>query len=46
MGHAMGAMPIPIVTINAWVQILIPPPKYHVTSLIDCDIVDRSALDA
>ena len=46
VGHALGRMPVPIVTVNAWVQILIPPPKYHVTSLIDCDIVDRSALDS
>ena len=22
---------VPIVTINAWVQLLVPPPKYHVT---------------
>ncbi len=46
VGHALGRMPVPIVTINSWVQILVPPPKYHVTSLIDCDIVDRSALDS
>lgn len=46
VGHAMGRMPVPIVTVNAWVQLLIPPPKYHVTSLIDCDVVDRSALDS
>ncbi len=46
VGHAMGRMPLPIVTINAWVQAFVPPPKYHVTSLIDCDVVDRSRLDA
>lgn len=46
VGHALGRMPLPIVTINAWVQLLIPPPKYHVTSLIDCDVVDRSTIDA
>ncbi len=46
VGHAMGRMPLPIVTINAWVQILVPPPKYHVTSLIECDVVDHSQLDA
>ncbi len=33
-------------TINSWVQLFVPPPKYHVTSLIDCDIVDRSTIDA
>jgi len=46
VGHAMGRMPLPIVTINSWVQIVIPPPKYHVTSLLECDVVDRSQLDA
>ena len=46
VGHALGRMPIPIVTVNAWVQILIPPPKYHVTSLIDCDMADRSTIDS
>ncbi|HEY6571141.1 MAG TPA: hypothetical protein VIZ22_12670, partial [Candidatus Limnocylindrales bacterium] len=46
VGHSLGRMPVPIVTINAWVQLLIPPPKYHVTSLIDCDVVDRSTIDA
>ena len=46
VGHALGRLPIPIVTVNAWVQLLIPPPKYHVTSLIECDIVARSEIDA
>ncbi len=46
VGHSLGRMPVPIVTINAWVQLLIPPPKYHVTSLIECDIVDRSTIDS
>ena len=32
IGHAMGRLPVPIVTINAVVQLLVPPPKYHVTS--------------
>lgn len=46
VGHALGRMPLPIVTINAWVQLFVPPPKYHVTSLMECDIVDRSTIDA
>ena len=46
VGHSLGRMPVPIVTINAWVQLLIPPPKYHVTSLIECDIVERSTIDS
>jgi dolichol-phosphate mannosyltransferase len=46
VGHAMGRRNLPIVTINAWVQLFIPPPKYHVTSLIDCAMTDRAPLDA
>lgn len=46
VGHAMGRLNLPIVTTNAWVQLLIPPPKYHVTSLIDCAMTDRAPLDA
>ena len=45
IGHAMGRLPVPIVTINAVVQLLVPPPKYHVTSLLDCDMVNESPLD-
>jgi putative flippase GtrA len=46
VGHALGRLPIPIVTLNAWVQLFIPPPKYHVTSLVDCDVVERSTVNA
>ncbi|MBP1704603.1 MAG: putative Family 2 glycosyl transferase [Chloroflexi bacterium] len=44
-GHALGRLNIPIVTTNAWVQILIPPPKYHVLSLLECDMVERAPID-
>ena len=46
MGHALGRLNLPIVTINAWVQLLVPPPKYHVQSLIDCDLSDRAPIDS
>jgi dolichol-phosphate mannosyltransferase len=45
-GHALGRLNVPIVTINAWVQLLVPPPKYHVQSLIDCDMTDRAPIDS
>jgi len=45
-GHALGRLNLPIVTINAWVQLLDPPPKYHVQSLIDCDLTDRAPIDS
>jgi len=44
-GHALGRLNIPIVTTNAWVQICVPPPKYHVQSLLDCDMTDRAPID-
>jgi dolichol-phosphate mannosyltransferase len=46
IGHALGRLNVPIVTINAWVQLFIPPPKYHVGSLIDCDMSERAPIDA
>ncbi len=46
IGHALGRLNVPIVTINAWVQIFVPPPKYHVGSLIDCDMSERAPIDA
>lgn len=44
-GHMLGRMNIPIVTTNSWVQILVPPPKYHIQSLLECDMVDRAPID-
>jgi len=46
IGHALGRMPVPIVTINALVQLVVPPPKYHVESLVDCDLADEAPLHA
>ena len=46
IGHSMGRQNLPIVTINSWVHLLIPPPKYHVQSLIDCDVSESAPLDA
>ena len=46
IGHALGRLPVPIVTINAVVQLLVPPPKYHINSLVDCDLTDVAPIDA
>jgi len=46
VGHALGRRNIPIVTLNSWVQILVPPPKYHVTSLVECELADKARIDA
>jgi dolichol-phosphate mannosyltransferase len=46
LGHSLGRANVPIVTINAWVQLLVPPPKYHVTSLVDCEMSDSAPIDS
>jgi len=46
IGHALGRLPVPIVTINAIVQLLVPPPKYHVSSLVECEMSDEAPLHA
>ena len=45
IGHALGRLPVPIVTINTIVQLVVPPPKYHITSLVDCDLSPSAAVD-
>jgi putative flippase GtrA len=46
IGQAIGRLPVPIVTINAAVQLVVPPPKYHVTSLVDCELASEAPMDA
>jgi hypothetical protein len=46
IGHALGRLPVPIVSINAVVQLLVPPPKYHVSSLVECEMADEAPLHA
>lgn len=46
IGQAIGRLPVPIVSINAVVQLLVPPPKYHVTSLVECEMSPRAPIDA
>lgn len=46
IGHSLGRTNVPIVTVNAWVQLLVPPPKYHVTSLVDCEMSESAPIDS
>jgi dolichol-phosphate mannosyltransferase len=46
VGQSLARLPVPIVTINAFLQLLIPPPKYYVNSLVDCDITHDAPIDA
>jgi hypothetical protein len=41
VGKRMGERNLPIMALNAGVQMLIPPPKYMVTDLVDCKIGAR-----
>ena len=41
VGKKLGAANLPIMSMNAVVQAIIPPPKYHVTELVSCVIGSR-----
>jgi dolichol-phosphate mannosyltransferase len=38
VGQRLGRFNIPIMSINSVVQWLVPPPKYHINSLFDCEV--------
>jgi hypothetical protein len=40
-GKRMSQLNVPMMAMNAAVQMLIPPPKYMITDLVDCEIGDR-----
>ena len=42
IGLALSRMNIPIMSVNAVTQILVPPPKYHADRLVPCDVVERT----
>lgn len=44
IGRRLGDMNIPIMSVNSVVQFLIPPPKYHITSLFDCEIASSAPI--
>ena len=44
-GKRMAGLNLPIMSLNATVQAMIPPPKYDVTELVDCEIGRRTRLD-
>jgi putative flippase GtrA len=39
--HRLGTMNLPIMAINAGVQFAVPPPKYTINDLIDCEIAEQ-----
>ena len=40
-GKRMAQFNVPMMALNAGVQMLIPPPKYMITDLVDCEIGER-----
>jgi len=44
IGHGIARLPVPIMSINAVMQGLVPPPKYHVGDLLDVTIVERAPI--
>ncbi len=38
VGKFLGGLNIPIMSVNSIVQMLVPPPKYHINSLFDCEV--------
>jgi dolichol-phosphate mannosyltransferase len=38
VGRYLGGLNIPIMSVNSIVQMLVPPPKYHINSLFECEI--------
>lgn len=38
VGRALGRLNIPIMSVNSVVQILVPPPKYRIDALLECEI--------
>jgi dolichol-phosphate mannosyltransferase len=44
VGRRLGDMNIPIMSINSVVQWLVPPPKFHIDALLECDVVERAPI--
>ena len=45
VGKKLGAANLPIMSMNAIVQALVPPPKYKVTDLVTCNIGTRVTME-
>ncbi|MDQ3871738.1 MAG: GtrA family protein, partial [Chloroflexota bacterium] len=44
VGRALGRMNIPIMSVNSAVQIVVPPPKYRIDSLMPCEIGEEAEI--
>src|SRR5450759_1468911 len=44
VGKGLGTLNVPIMSINSVLQIIVPPPKYHITSLLPAQIATESPI--
>ena len=44
VGRRLGTMNIPIMSVNSVVQWLVPPPKYHIAALLNCELAERAPI--
>jgi dolichol-phosphate mannosyltransferase len=44
VGKGLGSLNVPIMSINSVLQIMVPPPKYHITSLMPAHIAPESKI--
>jgi dolichol-phosphate mannosyltransferase len=44
VGRRLGTLNLPIMSVNSVVQWLVPPPKYHIASLLNCDLAERAPI--
>jgi putative flippase GtrA len=44
VGKGLGTLNVPIMSINSVLQIMVPPPKYHITSLLPAEIAAESPI--
>ena len=44
VGKGLGSLNVPIMSINCVLQIMVPPPKYHITSLLPAHIATNTPI--
>ena len=44
VGKGLGSLNVPIMSINSVLQIMVPPPKYHITSLLPAHIATETPI--
>ena len=45
VGRYLGGLNIPIMSVNSIVQMIVPPPKYHINSLFDCEVGGEAPIE-